>query len=153
MGCRGCSEAETLRKGLRIAEAAADGALGVLADVQNILTERAIDPTPFGQKEEETLTRLQELIRRFVDAPNDDVSRETDNEEEENSDVETSKQSPQALVGTEVKGKDSGGANPAVNRARPHGLGHRSEHDGHVRFDRLSVSGRPLESRKHPRGR
>lgn len=122
MGCRGCSETEALRKANRVVEAALDGALGVLAGVQNLLTERAIDPTPFGSKEEETLSAVAQLIKKYVQ---EDVSRETQSEETEHVQEEV------AVAPTERNppvrrpngGQVARAGDSEVNRTGPHGLG------------------------------
>lgn len=149
MGCRGCDENANLRRALRIAEAAADGALGVLADVQNALTERAIDPTPFGSKEEETLSGIAQLIKKYVT----DVSRET---EEEHAEVQTrsgldvlERAIPEAGG---AEGQDSGEGHPEVHRTRADGLGvgfqpDRRQSGGY----RLHVPNGAVESGKHRR--
>lgn len=119
MGCRGCSEAENLRRALRVAEAAADGALGVLADVQNALTERALDPTPFGAKEQETLEGVAALIKRYV-------SRETPEVDEH---VQEEVAVP-ATIRPEVKRNHSSEANPEEHRSSADRLGARVQRHG-----------------------
>lgn len=143
MGCRGCDEAEALRKANRVAEAAADGALGVLAGVQNLLTERAIDPTPFGQKEEETLSAIAQLIKKYVEQG---VSRET-----EAADVPEEEMVPATERDPHVQ--DSRAKDSQVNRASANRLGVRLQSDGHFRLDGMPVSRRTLAAGERARNR
>lgn len=150
MGCRGCSETENLRRAVRVAEAAADGALGVLADVQNALTERAIDPTPFGQKEQETLSAIAELIKRYVN-----VSRETEVAHGLGQENESKFGVPNALEQAPRAAADSGKQDSEVHRAGADRLGQRVQPDGPGRVswrDGLLVHPGPVGARHGRRG-
>lgn len=145
MGCRDCNETKNLRRAVRLAEAAADGALGVLANVQNLLTERAIDPTPFGVKEEETLIRIQEMIAKYVD-----VSRETSEKEEDHGMEEEERL---AATGEAIRQQDSGAKDTVVDRPGPDGLGDEVQRFRSVtRRDGVQMVGGPMGA-NHYRGK
>lgn len=142
MGCSGCSETERLKKANRLIEAALDGALGALADVQNALTERAINPTPYGASEEDLMTAISQLIKKYV-------SRETEAEHVEE-EVPPTERTIQP-----VPGQDTGAKNPELDSEGAYRLGDRLQRNRPIRFGReqLQVGHRSLAAGRTPRQR
>lgn len=116
MGCADCqARLDKVQSALADEERYSSEVAGALARVNELVTNRATDPTPLGAKELDLMVAIRDVLHDLVQPV---VSRETEKPNVQEETVVADK--------VEVVAKTrrtSGASNPQVNRASTDGLG------------------------------
>lgn len=126
MGCGDCKATlDQMRRDLEDENRYSTELAGALARVNELVTERATDPSPLGAKELDLMVAIRDVLHDLVQPV---VSRETEPDvQTEIYEVEKTRNVPQAR-------RLAGQGYPSVNRKSADGLGYNLQPNGLVSF-------------------